>query len=164
MPVVLRGSLLPMSIRACHCAASHPLGVYNRLRFIYIFQAVDSVPVGLYHYHPVDHVLEFLKLGNHGPTLRTVTFDQPYMETSAVVFLITGYYERLRWKYGERSYRFLCLDIGFLGENIYLTAEALGLGACAHSGFEQDAIEELLDIDGKDEIALLLLTVGALSG
>src|SRR5262249_52983482 len=59
-------------------------------------QAVDSVPVGLYHYHPVDHVLELLKLGNHGPALRAVTFDQPYMETSAVIFLITGYYERLR--------------------------------------------------------------------
>lgn len=125
-------------------------------------QAVDGLPVGLYHYHPIDHVLEFLKPGNHGPTLRNMTFEMPYMETSAVVFLITGCYERLRWKYGERSYRFLCLDTGFLGENIYLTAEALGLGACAHSGFAEDLMEEFLGIDGKDEIALLLMTVGAL--
>src|SRR5215216_224476 len=30
-------------------------------------QAVADVPAGLYHYHPIDHVLESLEPGNHGP-------------------------------------------------------------------------------------------------
>ena len=52
------------------------------------------------------------------------------------------------------------MDVGFLGENLYLVAEALNLGACAISGFAQDAAEELLGVDGKRELALLLLTIG----
>ena len=71
-----------------------------------------------------------------------------------------GNHERLRWKYGERAYRFLCIDAGVLPEDLLLTAEALGLGACAISGFADDLVEELLEINGRDEIALLLVTVG----
>ena len=123
-------------------------------------QAVDGLPTGIYHYRAIEHALEPLTSGNHSQRLCTLAFDESYVECSAVVFLITGYYERLRWKYGERAYRFMCIDAGFLGENLYLVAEALGLGACAISGFAQDGVEELLGIDGKEEIALMLLTVG----
>jgi len=125
-------------------------------------QAVEDVPAGLYHYHPIDHVLESLKPGNHGPTLSTLALGQPYIETAAVVFLISGYYERLRWKYGERAYRYMCMDTGFLCQNLYLAAEALKMGACAIAGFIDDALEEFLGIDGQDEIAMLLLSIGVL--
>jgi SagB-type dehydrogenase family enzyme len=123
-------------------------------------QAVSGIDAGLYHYHPVDHVLECLKLGDHGPVLADVALGQPYLETAAVVFLLTGYYERLRWKYGERAYRYMCMDVGFLGENLYLAATALGLGVCAIAGFIDDAFEKVLEIDGEEEIPLLLTTVG----
>jgi len=125
-------------------------------------QAVDGVPPGLYHYHVIDHALESVRAGNHGATLRTLALGQPYVEASAVVFLICGNYERVRWKYGERAYRYMCMDVGFLGENIYLAAEALGLGACAIAGFIDDVIEDLLGINGQDEMILLLLTLSVL--
>jgi SagB-type dehydrogenase family enzyme len=125
-------------------------------------QAIGSVPPGLYHYRPVDHALESLKPGNHGPMLHNIALGQSFVETSAVVFVITGYYERLCWKYGERAYRYMCMDTGFLGQNVYLAAEALGLGACAIAGFIDDALEELLGIDGQDEMVLLLMSVGVL--
>lgn len=130
---------------------------------VYLFvNAVDSLPCGLYHYHPIDHVLECLKGEDYRSRLRTFAFDQSYLETSALVFAITGCYERLRWKYEERAYRYICMDAGFLAENLYLVAEALGFGACATSGFAEDSMQEILEIDGKDEIVLLLVTVGAL--
>jgi SagB-type dehydrogenase family enzyme len=124
-------------------------------------QAVDGVPPGIYHYHAIDHVLETLNPGDHSQRLSTLAFDEHYVARAAVVFLITGYYERLRWKYGQRSYRFMCMDVGFLGQNLYLVSEALGLGACAVSGFAHDSFEKVLGIDGKEEIALLLMTVGS---
>jgi nitroreductase len=55
------------------------------------------------------------------------------------------------------------MDSGFLGQNLYLAAEALSLGACAISGFAQDVIERLLSVDGKEEIPLMLFTIGMLS-
>jgi len=114
----------------------------------------------LYHYYPLKHTLECLKPGDFSSLLRFVTFGEGFVEAASFVFIISGSYERLRWKYGERSYRFMCIDVGFLAENIYLTAEGLGLGACAVSGFAQDAVEDMLDVDGNDELALLLMTVG----
>ena len=123
-------------------------------------QAVDEVSPGLYHYNPLTHTIELLKPGDQGATLRDVGLGQPYIETSAVVMLITGYYERLRWRYGERAYRYMCMDLGFLGQNIHLVGEALGLGVCAIAGFIDDAMEELLGINGRDEMILLLMTVG----
>ena len=123
-------------------------------------QAVDDVPAGLYHYHPIDNVLESLTPGNHGAALRRAALDQPYVEAAAVVFVITGYYQRLRWKYGDRGYRYMCMDAGFLGENLYLASEALGLGACAIAGFLDDPLNGLLNLDGQNEMVLLLIAVG----
>jgi SagB-type dehydrogenase family enzyme len=126
-------------------------------------QAVEEIPPGIYHYHPVDHVLESLRPGDHRERLYSLAFNETHIRMASVVLLITGCYGRLRWKYGERAYRFICLDAGFVGENFYLVAEALGLGTCAVSGFAQDAAEELLGVDGKEEMALFLLSVGVRS-
>jgi SagB-type dehydrogenase family enzyme len=125
-------------------------------------QAVDGIAPGLYHYHPVDNVLEIMRPGQHGPMLAALSFQQPYLVTASVVFLITGCFERMRWKYGQRAYKYMCMDVGYLGQNLYLVAEALGLGACAIAGFVDDAMEQLLGIDGRNEMILFLTTVGVL--
>ncbi|MBW7883909.1 MAG: SagB/ThcOx family dehydrogenase, partial [Caldilineaceae bacterium] len=91
-----------------------------------------------------------------------LSLGQPYVASAAAVFLISGYYERLRWKYGERAFRYMCMDVGFLAQNIYLVGEALKLGVCAIAGFVDDAVEDLLGINGQDEVGLLLVTVGSL--
>lgn len=123
-------------------------------------QRVAGVPAGLYHYRPAGHGLEQLKLGNHGPILSGFALAQPYVERAAAVLLITGCFARLRWKYGERAYRYMCMDVGCLIENLYLVGEALDLGVCAIAGFIDDAIERLLSVDGEDEVALVLVTLG----
>jgi SagB-type dehydrogenase family enzyme len=122
--------------------------------------AVDAVEPGLYHYYPVNHVLELVAAGDHRARLSSIALSQPYVESASVVLVLTGVYERLHWKYGERAYRYMCMDSGFLAENVYVAAEAMGLGTCAIAGFVDDALEHLLAIDGKSEIALLLMTVG----
>jgi SagB-type dehydrogenase family enzyme len=121
---------------------------------------VEHVPVGIYHYHATDHALELIDESDRCRDLCTAAFNERAFESAAAVFLITGYYERLKWKYGERAYRFICIDSGFVCENFYLVSEALGLGACAISGFAQDRVEEIFGVDGKTEIGLVLLTVG----
>jgi len=125
-------------------------------------QAVEDVAPGLYHYHAVDNVLELMRPGQHGPTLCAMGLKQPYLQTASVVFLITGCFERVRWKYGQRAYKYMCMDAGYLGQNLYLIAEALGLGACGIAGFVDDGMEKLLDLDGCNEMILLLTTVGKL--
>jgi SagB-type dehydrogenase family enzyme len=125
-------------------------------------QAVEDVAPGLYHYHPIDHALELLRRGQQGDLLRIACLGQSHLETAAVVVLVSGCFARLRWKYGERAYRYMCIDVGYLGQSLYLVGEALGLGVCAVAGFMDDAIERFLDVDGRDEIPLLLTTFGYL--
>lgn len=127
-------------------------------------QAVAEVAPGIYHYHPTDNALELLRPGQHGPLLAALSFQQPYVAAAAVTFLGTGCFDRLRWKYGQRAYKYMCMDVGYLGQNLYLVAEAMGLGACAIAGFVDDAMERLLDIDGRNEMILLLTAVGVRQG
>lgn len=127
-------------------------------------QAVTGIAPGFYHYHPIDNLLESMRPGQHGPVLAALSFQQPYLATASVVFLITGCFERMRWKYGQRAYKYMCMDVGYLGQNLYLVAEAMGLGACAIAGFVDDAMEQLLEIDGRNEIILLLTAVGVPRG
>lgn len=127
-------------------------------------RAVTELQPGIYHYEPHSHSLELLQPGDFAPRLTATAFGEQYVGDAAAVLLVTGMYDRLRWKYGERAYRFLCMDAGFLGENLYLACEGLGLGACAVSGFAQDAVEDLLGIDGHQELAVLMLTVGVPAG
>jgi SagB-type dehydrogenase family enzyme len=122
--------------------------------------AVDGCKGGIYHYQALDHSLERVETNAHTEQICDLVPHEGYIREASVVLILTGSYERLRWKYGERAYRFICMDVGFAGENLYLCAEALGLGACAISGFAQDRAEELLGIDGKSEIALMLMTFG----
>ncbi len=52
------------------------------------------------------------------------------------------------------------IETGHIGQNVYLAAEAAGLGACAVGAFLDDAVNRLLEIAGVDEAALMLLPVG----
>ena len=93
-------------------------------------RAIYTVPAGLYHFHVQDHCLELLRAGDHSQVLRSLALDQECFETAAAVFVITGCFERLRWKYGERAYKYMCMDIGY-SQNFYLVSEAQVL-ALAH--------------------------------
>jgi SagB-type dehydrogenase family enzyme len=126
-------------------------------------QSVSGLEAGLYHYHPLAHALDLLREGAYGETLRELSLGQPWLESASVVVAISGCYERLRWKYGERAYRFMCVDAGSVAQNVQLAAEGLGLGACAIAGFADDAVERLFEIDGREEMVLLLVCVGAVA-
>ena len=63
---------------------------------------------------------------------------------ASVVLVITAIFQRTRWKYQDRAYRYILLDAGHLGENLYLTATSLGLGPCGIGAFLDDEINRLI--------------------
>lgn len=69
-------------------------------------------------------------------------------------------FQRTRWKYHERTYRYVLTEVGHLGQNVYLAATALGLGVCCIGAFFDEPLNQLLAIDGEAEAALYLITVG----
>jgi SagB-type dehydrogenase family enzyme len=124
-------------------------------------QAAADIAPGLYHYQAQQHALELMREGSCGPAMSKIALELEFVEKAAAVLIVTGSFERLRWKYGERAYRYMCVDVGCLTQNIYLVGEALGLAVCAIAGFVDEAVEHLLGVDGEDELALLLIAIGA---
>jgi SagB-type dehydrogenase family enzyme len=77
-----------------------------------------------------------------------------------VVFIWTAVVARSKWKYGERAYRYIYMDAGHIGQNLYLAAVALGLGCCTIGAFFDDEVNEILNVDGTEETAVYMGVVG----
>ena len=73
---------------------------------------------------------------------------------------MTVIYQRMRWKYQDRTYRYGLIEAGHIGQNLYLAATSMGLGACSVGAFMDDAINAMLGVDGTEEAAIYMLAVG----
>ena len=86
--------------------------------------------------------------------------SQSFLGECGVVLFVSMILQRMRPKYQDRSYRYGLLEAGHVGENAYLAATALGLGACGVGAFMDDAINEMLGLDGVEEASVYLVAVG----
>ena len=121
---------------------------------------VTGLRAGIYHYNPVNHSLEKLRDGDFSRTLIDIALGQEHAGQAPATIIMTVYWARTRWKYGDRAYRYAMLDAGFAGENLYLACIALGLGTCAIGAFYDEDLCKLLEIDCVDEIPVLLFPIG----
>lgn len=122
---------------------------------------VQGVARGAYHYQPVEHSLSEIAGADGLAQLGSVLL-QPEFGAAGVVIAVGSSLARVRAKYGIRGYRYACIDAGHVAQNLCLMAAALGLGACVVGGFDDDALNDLLALDGLDEAALCLVTIGAI--
>lgn len=127
-----------------------------------VVNRVDGLEPGLYHYDAPDTVLQFLRAGELGAEAAAAALDQPMAENAAVVFVWTAVIGRGKWKYLERAYRYIYLDAGHIGQNLYLAAATIGLGCCTIGAFYDDEVNRLVDVDGSDETAVYMACVGKL--
>ena len=132
----------------------YPIEVYL------VINNVEVLEKGIYHYNIQNHSLELMKKGDFRITAAKVCLDQQLAFNSAANFLWTAIIERSRWKYLQRCYRYIYLDAGHVGQNFYLIAEALGLGACTIGAIYDDEINELLGIDGINETSIYVGALG----
>jgi SagB-type dehydrogenase family enzyme len=69
--------------------------------------------------------LEALRAGPVGVRIAQAALDQDMCAQAQVVFVWTALFERSRWKYGQRAYRYVYLDAGHVAANLSLAAVAL---------------------------------------
>ena len=111
-------------------------------------------------YFVANHALEQLQSGDLRVAMVTAGIGQEMLGRAQVCFILSAIFQRTRWKYRERTYRYVLLETGHIGQNLYLAATSMGLGACAVGAFLDDNLNELLGIDGEEEAALYIITVG----
>jgi SagB-type dehydrogenase family enzyme len=125
-----------------------------------VINNVLDIDQGVYHYNVQDHALESIKLGDYRKESMSGCLDQIMVYNSAITFIWTAIIRRSKWKYLQRCYRYIYMDAGHIGQNFYLTAEALGLAACTIGAIYDDELNHLLDLDGIEETAVYVGITG----
>lgn len=135
-------------------------GLYPLEIYIVVFNS--ELPSGLYHYRPDTNSLELVKKGDFLEQLSKIILAEPYvnLKSASALILTTGIIERLLIKYGERSYRFLMMETGFLNQTLTLLLTSLGLGSCMIGGFNDDRVNDFLDVDGVFETVASVIVIG----
>jgi SagB-type dehydrogenase family enzyme len=86
--------------------------------------------------------------------------EHPLYTTSSVVGLLRADMRRMRFKYGERSYRFALLESGHLVQNVLLLAAAAQLAAVPIGGFLDADVNKMLRADGVTEFCTYAFLLG----
>jgi SagB-type dehydrogenase family enzyme len=134
--------------------ALYPVEVYA------VVHRVDGIDPGVYHYAYREHALELIRAGDVRAHVVEQGIAQEFLGECGVVLFLTMILQRMRPKYQDRSYRYGLLEAGHLGENAYLAATSMGLGACGVGAFMDDAINQMLGVDGVEEAAVYMLAAG----
>lgn len=75
--------------------------------------------------------------------------------------MISAVFDRSEMKYGDRGYRHIMTEYGHLAQNVYLVGTTLDLGVCSIGGFVDDALNKIIDVDGKVESVIGVIAVGS---
>jgi SagB-type dehydrogenase family enzyme len=121
---------------------------------------VGGLEKAVYHYDIEAHALEELKLGDFGGEMVHAALEQKGCGEVPVVFIWTSVFERMKWKYAQRAYRYVYLEAGHIAENLALAATCIGLGSCQIGAFFDDEVNQILGVDGVEESAIYLSIVG----
>lgn len=149
-PAFIRGGL-----RAAPSAgALYPLEVYL------VAGNVTGLAPGIYRYVSEKHELARIEAGDRRDALCRAALGQAWIREAPVVLVFSAIFERTTKKYGERGReRYVWMDAGFAGENVYLQAQVMGMGCCIAGAFDDAAVRRMMKLPEK-EIPVCILSVG----
>jgi len=136
-------------------------GARHALITYLLINNVRDVQDGIYRFLAIDHKLVEINTDT-GIADRAVEgcLGQDFIRKSAVTFIWVADAYRMKWRYGERGYRYLHLDAGHACQNLYLGAGSVDCGVCAIGAFSDDDMNELLGLDGMEQFIIYVATVG----
>jgi SagB-type dehydrogenase family enzyme len=135
--------------------ALYPLDIYVLIGE----NGVEKIEAGVYHYLPKEHSISLISKGDLRKEMASASLGQRWMAKAPVIFLITAEYRRITGKYGERGIRYALIEVGHVGQNLFLQAEALGMGAGIVGAFNDLELSRVVGLPPKHE-PLLIMPVG----
>lgn len=132
-----------------------------------IVQNVEGLVKGVYNYLPVQNKLVFIKpVQNITETIDSFMLDskQPFLpyfaRKAAAIFAWTTIPYRSEYKFDVMAHKKILIDVGHVCQNLYIASEGINSGTCAIGIYDQDMVDKLLEVDGKDEFTVYLAAVG----
>lgn len=135
--------------------ALYPLDVYA----VVGKKGVEGLAEGVYRYLPREHALQNVAGGDRRSDVARAALEQTWIAEAPVVFVVTAEYRRITVKYGKRGIRYATIEVGHVGQNIFLQAEALGLGAGIVGAFDDRGLARAIGALDEHE-PLLIMPVG----
>jgi len=85
---------------------------------------------------------------------------QNFIGKSAVVFVWAAIPYKTEWRYSFISYKDILIEAGHICQNLYLACEGIGAGTCAIAAYEQKVLDDLIQVDGENEMTVYISPVG----
>ena len=108
---------------------------------------VKGVEAGIYHYSIRSHQLEQLRRGDFRRQITAAALGQAMCATASVVLVWSAVFERCKWKYGQKAYRYIYLDAGHIAENLALAAASLNRGSCEIGALYDEKVNAIIGVD-----------------
>ena len=138
--------------------AAPSAGARYPLEFYLAARTVTGLDDSIYHYDPGNHRL-IAKLADNNVEKLALAARQDWIAQAAAVIVISAVYQRTTDRYGDRGLQYVHMDVGIAAENVYLQAEALGLGTVFVGAFVDDEVHSQMQLS-QSEQPLCLLPVG----
>jgi SagB-type dehydrogenase family enzyme len=133
-------------------------GALYPLELFLVAGNVAGLPSGVYRYRPAEHDLVLVVPGDHRADVASACRQGWVAEPPASV-AFAAVYARTAKKYGDRSARYVPIEVGAAAENLALQAVALGLGTTVVGAYDDAKLAATLG-SAADEQPLVLLPVG----
>lgn len=121
--------------------------------------AVQGLAPGVYHYDPPHHSIKQIVATDVREDVAVASLRQMWMATAPVILVITAEYDRITIKYGDRGKRYAMIEVGHVGQNIFLQCQAIGLAAGIVGAFYDNDVARTIKAQ-KNHEPLIIMPVG----
>jgi len=133
--------------------ALYPLEIYA------VIGNVEGITPGVYRYITENHEIVRVVEGDVRAELAEASLGQSMVTVAPMSVFYSAVFERTTERYGERGVNYVYIEVGHSAQNVYLQAEALGLGTCAIGAFTDDRVRDILNLPA-EEVPIYLMPVG----
>jgi SagB-type dehydrogenase family enzyme len=134
---------------------TYPLEIY----MVVGERCVKDLMAGVYRYNPKDHTIVLVASGDCRQRLSDAALNQSPVANAPVDIVVAAVYERTTRTYGSRGVRYVDMEAGHAGQNVYLIATAMGLGAVVIGAFHDEQVQQILQLP-RDQAPLYVIPVG----
>ena len=133
--------------------ALYPLEIYV------IIGNVEGIEPGVFRYISEEHKLIRIADGDVRSELSDAALGQRAVREAPASIFYSAVFSRMTTRYGERGIRYAYIELGHSAQNVYLQAEALGLGTVAIGAFNDSSVRQILNLPSYEE-PLYIMPIG----
>jgi len=137
--------------------ALYPLEIYV------IIGNVEGILPGVYHYISEEHKIVMVAEGDIRQEVGEAALGQRMIREAPATLFYSAVFSRMIPRYGDRGIMYTHMEVGHSAQNVYLQAEALGLGTVAVGAFSDERIRQLFMLSD-EETPLYLMPFGYFYG